>query len=169
MSLAKITDQALDRKSEPLTTYSTTIFSKSSIVQPTVDNATNINTALTVLFAYIPTEIIALYIAVVSVVNSTNTKATWITFLIFLIFTPVVVWLIFAAKYLKANGKMPYAIATLPIWEMMASTVSFVAWAFALPNSVFHYFSWYSQSVAGIGILLTSTILGLISPFFIKD
>lgn len=130
---------------------------------------TTVENALGVLFSYIPTEVIALYVAVISAIKSNNSNAGWITFYVFLAFTPIVVWLLYAAKVKKNTGTIPLTFESLPLWELFAATLAFVAWAFALPDSVFQTFSWYSQSVAGVSILLTSTILSLIAPFFNKS
>jgi hypothetical protein len=50
---------------------------------------------------------------------------------------------------------------------MFAATFAFCAWAFALPNTPFQVFaSWYSAGLAGISVLLASTVLGLLAPLF---
>lgn len=169
MGLLKITDDAIERNKESLTVIEPNAYFKELNVIPDDSSKTNIDTALAVLFAYIPTEIITLYIAFISTVDSTVSRTNWITFGIFLFFTPIVVWLVYAAKYKKDNNnKLPISYRSLPLWEMFASSISFIAWAFALPMSVFNNFDWYSQSVAGLGILITSTVLGLAAPFFNK-
>ena len=175
MSVLSISQQALNRKSVYQSSLVTNLTSdeihlKSIDVIPEYTKPkTSIENALGVLFSYIPTEVIALYVAVISAIKVNSSYAGWVTFFIFLIFTPLVVWLVYAAKVKKATGVIPLTISSIPVWEMTASTLAFIAWAFALPDSIFQTFTWYSQSVAGVSILLTSTILSLISPFFEKN
>lgn len=130
----------------------------------------NVETALNVLFGYIPTEVITLYVAVISAIQKGNTptQGEWNAFLVFLIATPVVVWLVYGAKLKAANMAMPLSYAAMPVWEMTAATVAFVAWAFALPRSPFASFDWYSAALSGVVVLIASTLLGLLAPFFQK-
>lgn len=126
-----------------------------------------LDTAYNVLFGYIPTEVLTLYIAVLAALEGDKFVHTrWTVFLVFLCGTPVVLWLIYAAK-LKTVGKaLPLRPRTWPIWEMFASTVAFCAWAFALPQSPFAAYNWYSPALSSLAVLLVSTMLGLLAPLF---
>jgi hypothetical protein len=135
----------------------------------------DVNTTLNVLFGYIPTEVLTLYVAILGVLHKPNsqsafqpTTADWIAFFAFLGFTPIVVWLVYGAKLKAANKPLPISFGTWPVWEMFAATIAYLAWAFALPNSPFTEYSgtWYSAALSGIAVLVTSTILGLLAPFF---
>lgn len=90
----------------------------------------------------------------------------WTTFWCFLIATPVVAWLVYAAKIKAAQKPLPIMYGTWPIWEMFAATAAYCAWAFALPNSPFLDYSWYSAPLSGVVVLVASTVLGLVAPFF---
>lgn len=134
-----------------------------------VTTKSNVESAMTMLFAYIPTEIIALYIAVLAALGTSTTvkSAHWITFVSFFICTPIVVWLVYAAKTKTLTQTLPYNPSHWPKWEMFAATMAFTAWAFALPNSPFGMFvDWYSSAIASVIILVTSTVLSLLAPFF---
>lgn len=130
----------------------------------------NIETALNVLFGYIPIEIITLYVAVLAAIDTegTVTRAEWYAFFVFLGATPVVVWLVYGAKLKNAGLPLPLGLRTLPMWEMLAATVAYLAWAFALPESPFRKFEdrWYSHALAGVVVLIASALLGLLAPFF---
>jgi hypothetical protein len=130
--------------------------------------STQIDTALHVLFGYIPTEVLTLYVAVLAAVQRPNevTSADWIAFWSFLVATPIVVWLVYGAKVKAANKTLPLAVGAWPLWEMLAATVAYCAWAFALPNTPFSEFSWYSSGLSGVAVLVASTCLGLLGPFF---
>ncbi len=131
--------------------------------------ATPIDTAYNVLFGYIPTEILTMYVAVLAAVGQAKevTPSAWIAFGCFLAATPIVVWLTYGAKLMAAKKAVPIAYGKWPVWEMFAATLAYCAWAFALPNSPFSEFtSWYSSALAGVAVLVASTVLGLLAPFF---
>ncbi len=130
--------------------------------------ANTVNTALHVIFGYIPTEVLTLYVAILAALHQPNklTSGVWLTFWVFLIATPVVVWLVYAAKVKAAQKPVPIAFSQWPLWEMLAGAVAYFAWAFALPETPFSEFAWYSSSLAGIIVLVASTFLGLLAPFF---
>jgi len=132
------------------------------------ESSTQIDTALHVLFGYIPTEILTLYVAVLAAVQQPNkvTSADWIAFWSFLAATPIVVWLVYGTKVKAANKTLPLAVGAWPLWEMLAATVAYCAWAFALPNTPFGEYSWYSSALSGVAVLVASTFLGLLGPFF---
>ncbi len=132
------------------------------------DQKNAVETALNVLFGYIPTEVITLYVTVISSIQSGEKPTTgeWNAFVAFALATPVVVWLVYGAK-LKAAGKpLPLSYGAWPVWEMLAATIAFVAWSFALPRSPFGAFDWYSAGLSGVIVLIVSTVLGLVAPFF---
>jgi hypothetical protein len=135
---------------------------------PSSTSGNAVNTALHVLFGYIPTEILTLYVAVLAALHQPNkiSQAEWNTFWVFLIATPIVVWLVYSAKVMAAKKPTPLAPSQWPIWEMFAATVAYFAWAFALPNTPLSEYSWYSSAIAAIVVLIASTVLGLIAPFF---
>jgi hypothetical protein len=67
----------------------------------------------------------------------------------------------------RAAGKATPTWSDTPLWEMIASTIAFAAWASALPGSPFRAFgSVYNAAVAGFVVIFTSAALGLISPLF---
>ena len=127
-----------------------------------------VTAALDVVMSYVPTEILTLYVAVMAVVQAENqvSLAEWNTFWFFLAATPLVVWLVFAGKLRGAGRALPVAPTKWPWWEIFAATTAFVAWALALPKSPFSVCSWYVGGLAGIVVLVTSTVLGLLSAIF---
>lgn len=131
----------------------------------TGQNSAQIETALHVLFGYIPTEILTLYVAVLAALQ-TNKATLWTVFWLFFIATPIVVWLVYGAKCKAADKKLPLTFGTFPLWEMSAATIAYCAWALALPNNPFINYSWYSSAISGIVVLVASTGLGLLAPFF---
>ena len=134
----------------------------------------DVNTALNVLFGYIPTEVLTLYVATLGALHQPTSQpiqpimADWIAFFAFLAFTPTVVWLVYGAKLKAASKPLPLSFGAWPVWEMFAATVAYLVWTFALPNSPFTRYgeTWYSAALSGIAVLVSSTVLGLLAPFF---
>jgi hypothetical protein len=142
----------------------------------------SVNTAMQVLFGYIPTEVLTLYVAVVAAIHPSVTppadskvpqaapitSVDWATLYIFLVATPIILWIVYATKLKAAEKPLPVALSSWPVWEMFAATVAYSAWAFALPGTPFRKFSWYSAGLAGVAVLVVSTVLGLLAPLFQK-
>lgn len=129
-----------------------------------------VTAALQVISAYIPTEILALYIAVLAALrDSTSDRADPVSvesaFWVFLVMTPVAVWFVFAAKIRASNTTeaLPLAPSAWPVWEMSAATIAYVAWVVALPDSPF---TGVTPAIGGVVVLMTSTLLGLAAPVF---
>jgi hypothetical protein len=132
------------------------------------------SSALAAIAAYIPTEVLTVYVAVVAALNPGAAAANargpeWGAFLLFLVFTPVVVWLVYAGKVRKAGKRLPTAFRRWPRWEMFAATVAYAAWAFALPETPFMSFGWYSAAIAAVVVLVVTTGLGLIAPIVAQN
>ncbi len=67
---------------------------------------TNITAALSVIAAYVPTEILTLYVAFVAALPTADARskaAGWWLFGAFLLLTPLIVWVLYAVK-LKSDG-----------------------------------------------------------------
>src|SRR5439155_20701254 len=83
---------------------------------PTPTPATAVSNALKLITAYIPTEIITLYVAYRAVIHDPdpakyNFQAEWNGVYIFLLATPLAVWVLHAIKLISAKSDEP-----LPIW-----------------------------------------------------
>ena len=135
---------------------------------PPSNGATN---ALQVIAAYIPTEVLTLYVAFIAALHKEQavTRGEWTTFWCFLAATPIVVWVVYATKVRAAGRSLPLRPQQWPVWEMCAATIAYVAWAYALPGTPFLQFEqagYYSSSIAGLVVLVVSTVLGLLAPLF---
>lgn len=127
-----------------------------------------VTTALSAITTYIPTEVLTLYVAGValflSVDNPTDTPDytnAWRTFWFFLALTPIVTWLVYAAKARSAD--LSLGLQSWPYWEMIAGAIAFAVWAAALPDTPFTERSWYSADVAGFAVLFVTSLLALVS------
>jgi hypothetical protein len=136
--------------------------------QPATAVSTPADTTFNVLFGYIPTEVLTLYVAALAAVQQVGnvTSTNWLAFGIFLFATPVIVWLVYAAKLKNLQKALPLNFGAWPVWEMFAATAAYTAWAFALPKSPFSEYGWYSSALSGLAVLVVSTLLGLLAPFF---
>ncbi len=124
---------------------------------------------LAVITTYIPTEVLTVYVAALAAVQNSGSLtsfAMWTTFDIFLIATPIIVWLVYVAKIKSAGKPLPWAFAQWPLWEMIAGTLAFVAWAISLPSAPFLTYLGLPGTLATVILLITTTLLGLLALLF---
>ena len=117
---------------------------------------------------YIPSEIITVYVALTSAMENAkaSVRALWIGFAICLALTPVVTWLIFAAKVRARGQAIPRSWRVWPYWKIFAAIVAFVAWATALPHGPFWTVSWFNPSYGAVALLGTTALLGLLGGIY---
>jgi len=132
---------------------------------PPPNTQTNPGATLASISAYIPTEVITLYVAAIAALGTPSpqdTRSTLLVFAVFFALTPAIVWLVYAGKVIAAGKSAPTSFGVWPVWEMVAATVSFAAWGAALPDSPVR--TWVPQALAGVLIVVVSGLLGLIAP-----
>lgn len=126
---------------------------------------------LAVIAMYIPTEVLTVYVAALAAVQNPapenpSSYAVWITFGIFGVATPIIIWLVYAAKIKSAGKPLPVAFAQWPLWEMSAGTLAFIAWSISLPSAPFLEYLGIPGTLATVILLITTTLLGLLAPLF---
>jgi hypothetical protein len=169
MSVASMTNVAFNRRADQQAVIKGAPRSTREIARSTAENPagqTAATSTLASIAAYIPTEILTVYVAVIAALagSATTTTTGWIAFWFFFISTPIVVWLTYAAKVRQATGDVPVNPREWPVWEMIAATLAYLAWAFALPATPFAALSFYSPAIAGVIVLVVTTGLALIAP-----
>ncbi|MCI0708713.1 MAG: hypothetical protein L0154_00985 [Chloroflexi bacterium] len=110
-----------------------------------------------------------MYIAVFAAIidpESPSISAVWGIFISFLVATPIIVWLVYAAKVRSDNRPLPTRPKQWPLWEMAAGTIAYVAWAVSLPDALILSEVDVPTTVAAVIVLVVSTALGLFSPIF---
>ena len=128
--------------------------------------AGSVDSAYNTLFGYIPTEVVTLYVAVVTAISSKPENWKLDTLVAFLLITPLVVWIAYATKVKGAGKPIPARLSQWPVWEMVAAELAFGAWAFALWNQSAPDTTTVPTGLASLVVLATSTGLGLLSPLF---
>lgn len=118
--------------------------------------------------SYIPTEIVAAYIPLVDLVRETQNQTwEWIAFWFFLVATPAAVWATFVGKAKNARpGVGIWKLRPWPLWPMIAASISFIAWAAALPGTVFDYLPWFRPALGPVAVVLASVMLGIFANVF---
>lgn len=186
MSVSSLTNVAVARRTDNLgKAPDGTPRTPAEAAQATADDPATqspATSALKAIATYIPTEIITLYVAALAALSGSNpdapaappdvaqtggsvaASADLVTFWVFVALTPLIVWLVYAAKVRNAGKGLPANPASWPWWEMISATVAFAVWAYAMPNSVFTRFAWYTAALGAVVVLVVSTLLGLIAP-----
>jgi hypothetical protein len=172
MSVASMTEVALQRRSDVGTPHYVprTLRQIAGAASGKETPDTALNTALKVIVTYIPIEVITLYLSIVASLqpspgDSAAMRTPPVAFWAFLAFTPLATWLIYAGKVKNAGKRIPIALRAWPVWEMIAGTLAFSAWALALPEQPF---PWIRSALAAVFVLITSTLLGLLAPLFTR-
>ncbi len=144
---------------------------------PAAGNAAkSISDGLTAIAAYIPSEVIGVYIAVLAIVTRTSTSAAapegpnianemvvplvpiW-GFAAFLVGTVLSVWLAYALRAQGSGQKVLWSPRRWPYWEAVSASLAFTVWSAVLPGSAFRHWSWFSVDVATIALLVISLLL----------
>jgi hypothetical protein len=125
--------------------------------------------ALAVIVTYVPTEVLTLYVAVLAAIThpeGRDSSGVWVAFWVFLVATPLIVWLVYAAKVRSVKRRLPSRPSEWPVWEMVAGTLAYVAWAVSLPNAPFLGRLGLPATLAAVIVLVTAAALGLLAPLF---
>ena len=116
--------------------------------------------------AYIPAEIVTVYVAAIALITVPGTKPAggqWALMWITLTLTPFTVWVTAALKTKNDTGVLPLAFASWPWLQIVLATVAFVLWAFSLPNTPFENLSWYKPVIGGVVLLFGTFVIGLVA------
>jgi hypothetical protein len=115
---------------------------------------------------YIPTEVIAAYIAVLAALKGAYTASSrlnWAIFGIFVVITPLCTLLLYAGR--KQDGRrLMRQPARWPRFELIAATIGFVLWACALPDSPFSGLGWYRPALGAVALIIGALVIGLSAP-----
>lgn len=187
MSISSMTNVAISRRTDDLGRQEEgaakpprTAIETAGATGSTEETENTGSAALKTIATFIPTEVIGLYIAALAAVRSGQgsdelgaeanlaSAAELRTFWIFLVLTPLMAWAVYAGKVRTAGKPLPARPNTWPSWNMFASAVAFGAWAYALPDSPFTRFDWYTAALGTFVLLVASTALGLLAPIVQK-
>lgn len=104
---------------------------------------------------YIPSEILALYLAMSAAVPQNHATALWIVFALNLLLVPIYMWIVTS----RDPGKGPLVI------QVVLATIAFPVWVFAM-GPPFSLFSWYLdwKWLATILLMFSTVVFGLIRP-----
>lgn len=168
MSINTLTNEALSRSSDFQATVRRAAAAGEAAPEATAQDNRITNT-VNVLFKYIPTESVTLYIAAVSASPALKTQFPFITdmqlYWFFAVLTPLLSLLIFAGKRRTSGLSLLPPVAQWPWWTTVAATIAFLAWALAVPGNQLLE----GEAGGAIGAfvaLVTSTILSLVEPIF---
>jgi len=133
------------------------------------DAASAVHQTVGLIVAYIPSEILVTYVALVAAIQSARSvghTGEWIAFWLFLVLSPSVCWVLYATKLRHGGSALPLHPKVWPHWPMVAATIAYAVWAYTLPATPFASFSWYQPAVGTVALLLVTMLLGLLAPMF---
>jgi len=124
-------------------------------------------TVLDALSRYIPTEIITLYLAALSAMPALVATFAFVNdvrlYWSFVALTPLLLVLVLAGKRRRAGLSAFPPLRQWPLWKLVASTISFLVWALAVPTAPYLEGP-AGKIVAAFAALLVSTFLTLLEP-----
>jgi hypothetical protein len=123
--------------------------------------------ALDSIGTYIPTEVMATYLAILAVIPAAQGHPyQWLMFWVFLAATPVVVWLGVSATHAGPGLSLPLtAVRKWPWLSMFAATLAFAVFAVGVPGSVVNNLSWYESWMSTAAIILSAFLLSQVNRF----
>lgn len=121
--------------------------------------------ALDSIGTYIPTEVIATYLAVVAVIPSgPEHRYQWLMFWLFAAATPIVVWLGVSAAHPGQGFSLPVAkVREWPWLSMFAASLAFAVFAISVPGSVVSSLRWYEAWMSTVVVILSAFVLSQVN------
>jgi hypothetical protein len=115
---------------------------------------------------FIPTEIIAAYVAVLGVIVGVGADDWKMRFFyIFLGLCPLAVITGYAGKIRTTTGKFP-PLRSYPLFAVVAAPLAFAVWGIGLPNSIVAAQLGLASWAGAVLIILSALILGQLSTIF---
>jgi hypothetical protein len=169
MSLVTMTDLAIRARDPSAARPWSSLVGVADSDKQSQDAASSVHQTLGLIVAYIPSEILVTYVAVVAAIQSdpgAGHTGEWIAFWLFLVLSPSVCWALYATKLRHGGSPLPLHPKRWPHWPMAAATIAYAVWAYTLPATPFASFSWYQPAVGTVALLLVTMLLGLLAPMF---
>ena len=145
---------------------------ESGALEKTSTATASVPAAVERLAAFVPVEVLSLYLAVLAVVDSDSHPVEWIATVGCGALAPVAIYVAFLERVAsvnakrKAAGKPPRSHPT-PMWSMVAALVSFALWVIVLPGSVASSLSFYERRAAVAIMLLGEFGIALVDRVII--
>jgi hypothetical protein len=169
MSIASMTNVAFARRSDTTPSVPNGVAAVNEAAHGSDPSNDSVTSALGAIVAYFPSEINILYAAIVAAITATATKSLsgqWMAFWFTLGLTPLAVWFVYAARVHAAGKELPLKPQTWPIMEMVVGAIAFAIWAGTLPGSPLQQIPNYTPTLAGVVLLVGTTLLGWIAAIF---
>lgn len=175
MSIASLTDARLQRVANP-DRRTVRVAARHTDRQTAAQTAaTRTITPLpqaTDLARYIPSEAIAIYVAVLALFSpltpssgghvwQLDFRSRWWLFGLSLVFTAALTWLIYLGKRRQAGTRGPGR--DLPIFELSVAVVAMAVWACALPDSPLLDFEFWDTKDASVLLLVATALIPVVA------
>lgn len=140
--------------------------SDATVLERTADGKDSASAALERIVAFVPTEVLTLYLALLALVDTSEDGVRWLITATCVVLAPIAVLVAHRERETKmnedrkANGRPPKARST-PAFSMVAAAVSFALWVVVLPDSVAASLDAYSSRGALAVLLVGEFALGL--------
>lgn len=121
--------------------------------------------ALGVVTAFIPTEALTLYLVAYPEIRTAYAEHPglyWIEWGVtgaFIVLVPLLAWLLYAGRVKSAGKPLPLSFRSMPLFEMMAGSVAFVAWSALFEHSPIAAALDLPGALLGVAAFVLATLL----------
>lgn len=116
-----------------------------------------VTSALDQMVAYVPSEVIGIYIAGVGIIGPASGRARWGLLLLSLALIPLFIWLSNRIER-QSDPKAPSAFSKLA-WVCVLATSAFLAWSAALPDTPFLDFSANATRIGSFAAVVLAALM----------
>jgi hypothetical protein len=126
-----------------------------------------LDSAMEKITAFIPSEVIGSYVALLGIISPQTERGKWVIFFICLLLIPVYMLFGYLSKQKKRNGEQsaPASKRDTAILFVLAS-VAFVSWAAALPGTPFLSISTHATVIGGACVIIITSLMYKVAELF---
>jgi hypothetical protein len=128
----------------------------------------SIQTAVSLVATFVPTSIVAAYIALTALIGDPQTTLALVVFFIFWALTPLAI--VAATASSDVSGTLFLPKTWKELWPIGAAVIAFAAWAAAIPGSTLTaHASWLTAQVGGVIVVVASVVLGAVATLVTRS
>jgi threonine/homoserine efflux transporter RhtA len=153
MSISTMVGLGMKRQNEA----STATAEAASSETPSADLKETVQDALSKLTAFVPSEVVGLYIAGLGTLTPATSVGKWCIFGICMLLIPAFMWVSYLIQKKQADKENP----TPRRWFILLvfAWVAFIAWSAALPSTPFLDIDPRATVIAGVAVLALSSLM----------
>jgi len=118
-----------------------------------------LDSAMEKITAFIPSEVIASYVAILGLISPDTPTGKWIIFAICLVLIPAYMYLGYLTKKKQAKEKQSTPKRADTFLLMIFAAVAFIAWSMALPGTPFASLFPRATTIGGVAVIIVTSFM----------